>query len=151
MASVQDFFKLVGDVLSSRRAEALALSKGGWEGWIQCELWNAVNDAGTTVERERQYPGFNLYCDLVCALDGRDYWIELKAYGIFQTKDAARFLDAYANDVMKLNSAPRDAGKLALLVVPENIGQQLAQTIKQRWTGVVEASSSKIMLFYVKF
>ena len=145
------FCEVLLTILSSRRAQALSLSKGGWEGWLQCELWNAVGDAGTTIERERKYPGYNQFCDLVCVLDLSEHWIEIKAFGQFQEAKARVFLDTFANDVLKLEGAPKDAQKIAALIVSNNIGGSLIEMVKSRWGGVQILMTNSMTIFLVRF
>ena len=75
MINVQD----VMHVADSERAARYSLSKGGWEGWLQCELWGYLGidkSPNLEVEREVRYPNTNYYCDLVV---GGEIWVEIKA------------------------------------------------------------------------
>lgn len=145
------FLLVLKEILESREAQALALSKGGWEGWLQCELWNRVSDSGITIERELKYPGFNTYCDLICSLDKRECWIELKAFGYLREVDINTFLDSFANDVLKLDAAPKGAAKLALLVIPRNIGEKATLKIYNRWPAIQVFTLDVMDLFLLKF
>lgn len=149
--SFEQFLQIVEKVLSSPKAHALALSIGGWEGWLQCEIWNLVSEAGQSIERELKYPGYNQYCDLVCELDQQASWIELKAFGQFQQTRTDSFFDSFANDVLKLQGAPNGVARLALLVVPRNIGDVLIEKIAKRWSGIKSDKSEKAILFFLRF
>lgn len=110
-----------------------------------------MNDSGSAIERETRYPGFDLYCDLVGDIDGKQCWIELKAFGQFQQSRSGVFLDSFAFDVQKLDGAPPGAGRLALLVVPKNIGGDLTATIRRRWPGIKLVSADVVDVFYLTF
>ncbi len=124
-------------IMGSQRANALSLSKGGWEGWLQCELWAELSiQDGITAERELSYPTPNhaLRCDLVTTLPGGDHcWIEIKAYGAFRQGDENAFLDAIAIDVHKLGHIkPAGVSGLSLVVVPNAIASSFDGAIAQR-------------------
>jgi hypothetical protein len=75
------FIDCVGYIVGTPRGAALSLSKGGWEGWLQCEAWLMLTEAQHTVEREAPYPGRpGLRCDLLVT-GGTPLWVELKAFG----------------------------------------------------------------------
>ena len=53
MSNLKTILDAIDAVLNSEKASAIALSKGGWEGWLQCELWYELSIEQTTeVERE---------------------------------------------------------------------------------------------------
>ncbi|MEO1641917.1 MAG: hypothetical protein AAFR74_01170 [Pseudomonadota bacterium] len=149
--NLQQFLHILVDTMASQKAQTLALSKGGWEGWLQCEMWAAVSQAGVSIERELQYPDSNTFCDLVCQIDNNPTWIELKAFGIFQKSNSNKFLDSFAIDVGKLDRAPDGVSKLAILVVPKSIGDVLIHLVSERWPAVTVSQTSTMYLCYIKF
>jgi len=127
-------------VMNNEKAAALCLSKGGFEGWLQAELWCYLTNKGYSVERELKYPNKDAYCDLVYTPAGAgqlSQWIEVKAYGIFRSGTEARFLDGVANDVMKIMcDRPGSTNGAVFLIVPNAIGDALNTLIEQRkWFG----------------
>ena len=88
-------------VVCQARDEALntlCLSKGGWEGWLQCQLyldmripqqdwwWNPDGVSREKMRREVAYPSGGERCDLVIGnLVQGEWWIEIKAYGSGRT------------------------------------------------------------------
>lgn len=140
-------------VMNSEKANALSLSKGGWEGWLQCELWAALTiDHSITVEREVTYPNTKARCDLVMTppKPGQPCWIELKAYGIFRQGDEDAFLDAIAADVQKLQKKPGGTQGLSLVVVPNGIATAFNVALQQRkWTGFTQVNAKYVTLYYM--
>jgi len=104
------------------KLQAIVLSKGGWEGWLQCELWNVLNDGfvvddyqyeGKSYMREERYLDGTTFCDLVD--DDRNFWIELKAYGIF--RDLNDFINKFKDDIQKIGRIYVPA--IAVVVIPK--------------------------------
>jgi hypothetical protein len=137
------------EVVNSEAASSLCLSKGGWEGWLQCELWRYLTIIKSeSVERELAYPGTRERCDLVVSFNGVPMWIEIKAFGIFREGDANRFLDSIGMDIMKLAKKPHGANGLALVVVPKAIGDAFNEALRSRkWLGF-ECTDSKYAFVY---
>lgn len=137
-------------VINTEKAAALCLSKGGWEGWLQCELWSHLSlEKGETVEREVAYPESRERCDLVIGSNSQ-LWVELKAYAIFREGDANRFLDAVAYDIDKLSALPEETEKLVLVVVPQAIAESFSDAISQRgWNGFEVVELTYAFVFYM--
>lgn len=143
------------DVVNTPAATSLALSKGGWEGWVQCELWRHLVDKGENVEREAPYPlpYSNMRCDLIAATgDGTPLWVEIKAFGIFRQGDEVRFLDSVSNDVLKLDRKPNDAIGLAVVIVPKTIEDSFRRALSDRgWHGFKVEEAEYVAVFYLEF
>jgi hypothetical protein len=144
----------INDVLTVVRSEAavsLCLSKGGWEGWLQCELWRYLTiDKNESPEREVAYPGGGERCDLVVSYNGAPLWVEIKCFGIFREGDANRFLDSIAKDIWKLDRKPAGAGGLALVVVPRAIGDAFNEALKSRnWLGFGRTDSEYALVYHM--
>jgi hypothetical protein len=150
---LDDIIESVLTIMESEKASALSLSKGGWEGWLQCELWaNLSLKKQFSVERELPYPKKNTRCDLVIASLEAIVWIEIKAYGIFRDGDEAAFLDSVAQDVYKLSSEKPEGSKgLSLVVVPTSISDNLEKEfISRKWAGFKQHKSKYVHLFYLE-
>ncbi|MGK4350838.1 hypothetical protein ACSMFN_11205 [Enterobacter sichuanensis] len=141
---VNDIIKVMN--AQNEKASSLSLSKGGFEGWLQAELWYNLNIIkGESTEREVQYPHSLTYCDLVCdaTMTKPAQWVEVKAYGIFRDGDEPRFLDGVAADVMKIDGKPADASGSVYLVVPKAISDKVEALIVRRgWTNFKRAPES---------
>jgi hypothetical protein len=137
-------------IVNGPKAGELSLSKGGWEGWLQCELWAALNSNKIANEREVSFPGTRKRCDLVVK---QILWIELKAYGIFREGDANEFLDAVAADVDKLiNERPKRTLGLLIVVVPNAIAESFSQAINERkWKGFTQKSYTYVTIYDMNF
>ncbi|MBB1087038.1 hypothetical protein H4F99_00890 [Lysobacter sp. SG-8] len=143
-------------VVNTEAAATLALSKGGWEGWVQCELWRHLTVVkGEPAEREYPYPRpyQRQRCDLVArGDDGRPLWTEIKAYGIFREGDADRFLDGIGVDLMKLENRPRGTRALSLVVVPKAIEESFLWALRQRkWLGFSVTNGTVVSVFHMTF
>ncbi|CAH5167158.1 TPA: hypothetical protein MEC17_000257 [Klebsiella pneumoniae] len=125
-------------VMDNEKSNTLCLSKGGFEGWLQSELWYYLNIyKKESTEREVRYPGKDTYCDLVCnsSVTHPGQWVEIKAYGIFRDGDESRFLDSVANDVMKIDSKPVGAIGSVYLIVPKAVSEKIERLIgERRWS-----------------
>lgn len=146
--NLQDLFAVV----NTEHAAALSLSKGGWEGWLQAELWyylNITKQPPESTEREVQYPRTQTYCDLVTS---NNQWVEIKAFGIFREGDYQRFMDSIANDVMKMDRRPRGATGLVLVIVPIAIGDELKREFERRgWNGFTRVNAEYVSVFHMGF
>ena len=140
-------------VINTEKAAALCLSKGGWEGWLQCELWGHLNiKKKLEAEREVAYPGSSKRCDLVIRSSDPELWVELKAYGVFREGDADRFLNAVAADVYKMQDRPEGSNGLVLVVVPNAIAESFFRAIEQRgWKGFACAKGNYAVVFHMSF
>lgn len=134
-------------VVNNQKAAALSLSKGGWEGWLQCELWyylNVTKQPAESTEREVKYPNNPQYCDLVSG----NQWIELKAFGEFREGDEQRFMDSVAQDVHKLGNIPHGANGFAAVVVTKSIGDAVRQAfINRGWHGFTRTDAEYVSIF----
>ncbi len=139
-------------VVNRESAAALSLSKGGWEGWIQCELWGYLSLVkNETVEREVPYPNSGQRCDLVVGSSPPQLWVEIKAFGIFREGDADRFLDSIAQDVYKLDNKPIGSSGLVLVIVPKGIGAAFGQALFRRgWRGFVNRDGEYVTVYYMQ-
>lgn len=140
-------------VVNSEAASSLCLSKGGWEGWLQCELWRYLTiNKSESAEREVPYPGSKNRCDLVAVSHGAPLWVEIKAFGIFREGDADRFLDSIGIDIMKLANKPHGANGLALVVVPKAIGDAFSEALRSRkWLGFERTDSAYASIYHMTF
>ena len=123
-------------VVNNDVAASFCLSKGGWEGWLQCELWRHLTITKNEVaEREFPYPiGGAARCDLVTSRNGTALWVEIKAFGIFREGDETLFLDSIGVDVQKLSRKPAGALGLSIVVVPAAIGEAFHVALAtRRW------------------
>jgi hypothetical protein len=138
-------------VVNRETAVTLCLSKGGWEGWLQCELWRYLTiDKNESAEREVAYPGGRGRCDLVVSHDRAPLWVEIKCFGIFRDGDANRFMDSIAKDIWKLDRKPAGASGLALVVVPRAIGDAFNEALKARnWLGFQRMVSEHAFVYYM--
>ncbi|MGS0894636.1 hypothetical protein ACVBGC_19200 [Burkholderia stagnalis] len=138
-------------VVNTEAAAALCLSKGGWEGWMQCELWRYLSiNRQEAVEREVAYPGGRERCDLVASAGGVPLWVEIKCYGIFREGDGDRFLDAIAKDLSKLDMKPPGARGLALVVVPKAIADSFDGALRaRRWLGFQTTESLYARVYHL--
>lgn len=140
-------------VVNNEAAMTLALSKGGWEGWLQCELWRYLTHKGESAERELAYPGKSTRCDLFVQANGQPpLWAEIKAFGSFRDGDVARFLDSIAQDIAKLDDKPQGSAALALVVVPATLGDNFANMLRQRgWLGFNQATTPYLTIYHMSF
>ncbi|MEM7758647.1 MAG: hypothetical protein AAF298_11045 [Cyanobacteria bacterium P01_A01_bin.40] len=147
MMDIKDVFA----VINTEKAGAMCLSKGGWEGWLQCELWWHLSiEKKLEVEREVSYPGSSKRCDLVLRNSNPELWIELKAYGVFREGDADRFLNAIATDVLKIEDLPSTANGLVLVVLPNAIAESFHSAINRRgWHGFKSAQGKYATIFHM--
>jgi hypothetical protein len=140
-------------VVDNEVAGALCLSKGGWEGWLQCELWRHLAIVqGVAAEREVPYPAGRERCDLVIQSPGSPAeWVEIKAFGVFREGDVDRFLDSIALDLMKLSGKPFGSIGCSLVVVPAAIGQAFAEALNsRRWVGYAQAHFRYASLYHME-
>lgn len=137
----------------NEKASALSLSKGGFEGWLQAELWYHLNiEKEESAEREVKYPNSLTYCDLVCVETTTKpaHWVEIKAYGIFRDGDEPRFLDSIAADVMKIYGKPDNASGSVYFVVPKAISDKIESFLKLRgWLGFNRTESLSSYIYWV--
>lgn len=140
-------------VVNSESAAALCLSKGGWEGWLQCELWRYLTVVkNEPVEREIAYPGSRTRCDLVATHDGAPLWVEIKAFGIFREGDPDVFLDSIGLDIQKLAEKPAGARALVLVVVPKAISDAFTQALRdRRWYNFQTTDSTYAAVYHMMF
>lgn len=140
-------------VINTEKAAALCLSKGGWEGWLQCELWGHLSLVRKLeVEREVTYPNSSNRCDLVVRSLDPELWVELKAYGAFREGDADSFLDGVAADVAKMEARPSNSRGLVLVVVPNSIAESFYNAIMQRrWNGFKHDKGTYATVFHMSF
>ncbi|UKO98628.1 hypothetical protein [Nostoc sp. UHCC 0870] len=140
---------LIEEILNLHIVDAICLSKGGWEGWLQCELWVRLSLARRmTVEREVPYADGG-YCDLVVQ-GNPELWVELKAFGVFREGDIPRFLDSVALDVQKLGTITIEKKALMILVIPNRSYELVKQQIIQRgWLGFLERRATYASIFYM--
>ena len=138
-------------LVNTDEATALCLSKGGWEGWLQCQLWLYLTiEKDVLVEREVSYPDSNTRCDLVIEDDGDQLWIEIKAYGIFRESRINSFLDGVALDISKLEDRPAGTTGLVTVVVPNAIAESFYEGIKSRhWLGFEVEEGEYAVIFYM--
>jgi hypothetical protein len=124
-------------IVNSEKAAALCLSKGGWEGWLQAELWYRCMMAREGVEREKPFPNNQgIRCDLVGTDAGLEVWLELKAFGVFREGDVQRFLDGIGLDVQKLAYKPGGTKGVSIFVVPIAIQDTINRALASRkWQG----------------
>jgi hypothetical protein len=140
-------------VVNNERATSLGLSKGGWEGWLQCELWRHLTLKGESAEREFPYPGSAQRSDLVVNVNGQlPLWVEIKAFGVFREGDADRFLDGIGLDVMKLGARPDGTDGLMLVVVPKAIGDALTTAfVARQWHGFTRTDAAYLAIYHMTF
>ncbi len=140
-------------VVNTEAAASLCLSKGGWEGWLQCELWRHLSiNQRESAEREVAYPGTRARCDLVASDNGVPLWVEMKCYGIFRQGDEDAFLDGIAADVGKLETRPPGTHGLALVVVPKAIGDLFSQALQaRRWLGFQRTDAAYASVYHMAF
>ncbi len=140
-------------VVDSETAGALCLSKGGWEGWLQCELWRHLTvTRNEVVEREIGYPGGRERCDLLASYEGTPLWVEIKAFGIFREGDADRFLDSIGLDVMKLDRKPAATRGISVVVVPKAIGDAFHNALRsRRWLGYERKDGTYAAVYHMAF
>ncbi|MDJ0556318.1 MAG: hypothetical protein QNJ68_18145 [Microcoleaceae cyanobacterium MO_207.B10] len=138
-------------VVNSDYAAALSLSKGGWEGWLQCQLWGYLSlTKGVTVEREVYYPNSAQRCDLVVGATDPKQWIELKACGVFREGGKQQFLDKIAYDLFKLMHKPNGSTGLVLVVVPKTSVEWFESAkMQRRWDGFQTKEASHVNLYYL--
>lgn len=134
-------------VNTEQKAAALALSKGGWEGWLQCELWLHLVMNSITVERELAYPGMRLRCDLVVGDSQPRIWTEIKAFGIFREDE--QFIEVIRQDALKLNSVPVGDTALLVVVVPKTAVGHVVQQLKTVWLGFRHEDAETVGIFYL--
>ncbi|CAJ2864720.1 hypothetical protein [Burkholderia pseudomallei] len=132
--NIDRILTICSKIVDSPAGGALCLSKGGWEGWLQCELWREINiEHRTPAEREVAYPAPNAEsrCDLVveAAQNDRQIWIEIKVYSIYRAGEAAQFVDSVTADLRKLDRAPPGVKTLLLVVVPRSIGGEVHRVL----------------------
>lgn len=149
--TLQELFNLIRLIVDGPKAYELSLSKGGWEGWLQCELWYALNLEDITSEREYPYPAPHQKkrCDVVI-FEQVDKWIEIKAFGVFREKSVEDFITAIAADVDKLlHDKPLTASGLSLVVVPKAISPKFLEAITRRWNNFKFVEFRYVYLFYI--
>ncbi|NEO15398.1 MULTISPECIES: hypothetical protein [unclassified Moorena] len=141
----------VREVVNSEGVAALSLSKGGWEGWLQCQLWAYLSlTKKQTVEREVLYPNSRQRCDLVVGFADPKLWVELKAFGIFRTGDEEEFLNSIAYDVLKLKNRPNGSTALVLVILPKVSSEWFETAIEQgRWNGFEKQEEKYVNLYYM--
>ncbi len=126
-------------IVDTEAAATIALGKGGWEGWLQCELWKRLLLAGVPdVERELAYPAAQgrERCDLVDGSTQPAQWIEIKAWGHFRAGEGDKFLDAIAHDREKLGRRPPGTTGLMVVAIPNATSDDFEKAIaKRRWDG----------------
>lgn len=150
----QQTLSILEATMSEDKASIMALSKGGWEGWLQCEYWNALNLQGVSTEREQQYPNQTTRCDMLCKPGGNPLlYIELKALSEFQGYNVSNFYNNAAQDLIKLHQMkPSSIPGLALIVIPRGLSN--AQTAIDYITSLQQYLVSNItnaVIFYKPF
>jgi len=140
-------------VINNEAAVSLGLSKGGWEGWLQCELWRYLTYQNRSAERELPYPKGKARCDLVVNDTGQPpLWVEIKAFGHFREGDADRFLDGIALDVQKLPGRPPGTSGLMLVVIPKAISESFSSALASRkWLGFVATDAQFLTVYHMEF
>ncbi len=145
---IEELIKQLRSVVNTEIAGELSLSKGGWEGWLQCEYWNRLNISGLATEREAYYPRSRERCDLVTISND---WIELKAFGIFREGDESSFLKSIAADVYKLDhNKPSGAKGVIFVVIPKAIGDDLLKVLQNRYLGFNKVDCDYCTICYLE-
>lgn len=137
-------------VLDRQLVAVISLSRGGWEGWLQCELWIYLNYVmRMEVEREVSYGDGRDYDLVIRERDNPELWIELKAFGVFREGDIPQFLDSVALDVQKLDTISQWKKTLMIVVIP-NVSYELVkqQIIQRHWQGFLERRATYVSIFY---
>ncbi|MEO2051924.1 MAG: hypothetical protein ABGX00_09145 [Allomuricauda sp.] len=149
--TLEDLFNLIKLIVNGQKAYELSLSKGGWEGWLQCELWYLLNQNDISSERELPYPPPHgkKRCDLVIS-DQVNKWVEIKAYGVFRDKSVEDFITAIAADVDKLiHDRPQNTNGISLVVVPKAISHKFLEAITRRWNNFKFVEYQYVYVFYI--
>ncbi|WP_312186931.1 hypothetical protein [Leclercia sp.] len=114
---------------------ALCLCKGGFEGWLQVELWYYLNIImRVSAAREVAYPTGDGYCDLVCdASEGKPaQWIEIKAFGAFRDGDERRVLESVGEDIVKIQRRPPGTAGAVYFLVPKAVAEKVEAVIIEK-------------------
>lgn len=133
---------------------ALCLSKGGFEGWLQVELWYYLNVLqGVSAAREVAYPTGGGYCDLVCdaTRDQPAQWIEIKAFGAFRDGDEKRVLESVGEDIVKIQRRPQGTAGAVYFLVPKAVAEKVeAVIIEKKITYFKKQETSYSCIYYVE-
>lgn len=137
-------------VKGNPKAAELSLSKGGWEGWLQCELWHYLNfDLSVSTEREAPYPGQHLKkCDIVSTEGDRPTWVEMKAHGVFVENRIPDILNGIGKDLIKLGLRPHGTIGQAFVVIPNALKDQVKDAIRKRWPGIFSESDLEFCMIF---
>lgn len=104
------------------KVELWYYNQGGWEGWLQAELYYQLSRDFPTA-REMKYPitDWDMYCDLYVRDENDEMYIELKA----DTQETHRNMkDLYREDIEKLEGV-RGIRGFAILVSKIDYRQHL--------------------------
>jgi hypothetical protein len=162
---INDLLNVVAEIMNQPVAQAICLSTGGWEGWLQCQLWYALTQRIHPVQadREVQYPNAQQRCDLVVALNPNkpgqpaydigqnvEVWIEIKALGGNQVNNLDNFINGIRNDVLKLNN--RNVPGLSIVVVPKLFRDELEGAFNHNnWQGFIRRDIQNSSAYYLGF
>lgn len=136
-------------VLNTERAKELFLSKGGWEGWLQCELWSRLNmDYRLSTEREIKYDLLSYYCDLVIQ---EEVWVELKAFGLFRENDLSNFVAGVIRDVDKINHRPLKTHGIVFCVVATASSEMFKESLCDGWPGHIVKDNGETQIYMQVF
>lgn len=137
------------EVLKTDRAKELFLSKGGWEGWLQCELWSKLNmDFCISTQREIKYDLLNYFCDLV--VDDL-WWVEIKAFGLFRGNDVNNFVGGVIRDVDKINHRPIGTYGVVFCIVAAASNEIFKDSLGDRWPGHVVKYCGETVIYMEEF
>ncbi|MDU4841260.1 MAG: hypothetical protein E6X49_08935 [Leclercia adecarboxylata] len=133
---------------------ALCLCKGGFEGWLQVELWYYLNILmGVSASREVAYPIGGGYCDLVCDARGGypAQWIEIKAFGAFRDGDERRVLESVGEDIVKIQRRPQGTAGAVYFLVPKAVAENVEAVIKEKQINYFQKKeTAHSTIFYVE-
>lgn len=118
--SYEKFLEYLKLFLNNKQPTEISNSKGGWEGWLQAELWYDITfSENLVVGREVALPGGGGRCDLVIEA----LWVELKCFSAFTYPNIEGFITACKEDAVKLRDYAGGDG-VAVSILPKYTGAQ---------------------------
>lgn len=149
MLEIKDVIAVIGN----DENVSMCLSKGGWEGWLQCELWKYLgNVKKITAEREMPYPYPNSRkkCDLCVGFD-QNQWVEIKAFGQFREGDERKFIRNVEKDIDKMKLRPTGSKGLILTIVPASFSDNFRSLLARSNLPFQESNGGIIYIFSLRF
>ena len=125
-------------------------TKGGWESWLQVEIFLDFRRDWQNFFREVQFPGSSKLADFMFESNGIRIWVEIKTRNRNGIEQA---IDGFQSDISKLsdiNLAPQTNTVGALVVFPYETDQAFAAIVARIGERGIGVDSREIKYFFYR-